>query len=340
MQQRFRAACVLARLMPLCWVFLYGAMSACTVPSPWGAQGTDGQPCFSGETCDKGLVCLAEGNAHVCRRGSGGPDGGIDGIPSSDSACWLKQGVQLSRVPRLLAGSNVLVVEGRADEGITEILLLGPGVEQTSEISKGTFCLEAKLVAQGATYNLYGRNAQGCLTEAIRVEAHETLGINVLAGRIPEGPWQREVRSLTDGSDDTTVQLSVLDPSDPSDREYCNEYAYVWFSLPSTLPIGRVAIRYPEAVAPHYIVCWSLAGSAERDPAPPWPSVVNPWEFIDQSTHGSEGDLLIDLVKPPRLRHIAVLMYEDAQPGVDTETFEIAEIEAWRPPSAEEAGCN
>ena len=335
MRQRFRLARVLVRLVPVCWV-----MSACTVQSPWGAQGTNAQPCFPDETCDKNLVCLAEGSEHICRSGSAGPDGGIDGIASSDAACWLDQGIQLSQVPRLLAGSNVLVIEGRADDDITEILVLGPGVEQTAEVSEGTFCLEAQLEAQRAAYNIFGRDAQGCLTEAVRVEAHQTLGINVLAGRIPAGPWQREVRSLTDGSKTTTVQLSVLDPDDPSDSEYCNEYAYVWFSLPSSLPIGRVAVRYPEAVGTRYIRCWSLAGSTERDPAPPSPSVVTPWEFIVQSTHGSEGDLLIDLAKPSRLRHIAVLMYEDGLPGAEVETFEVAEIEAWTPPTAGQAGCN
>ena len=196
MRQRFRLARVLARLVPVCWV-----MSACTVPSPWGAQGTNGQPCFPDETCDKDLVCLAEGSEHVCRLGSGGPDGGIDGIPSSDAACSLHPEIQLSRVPRLLAGSNVLVIEGRADgehHGDP-----APGARRRAKgrrSPRGTFCLEAQLEAQRATYNIFGRNAAGCLTEAVRVEAHETLGINVLAGRIPEGPWQHEVRSLTDGS--------------------------------------------------------------------------------------------------------------------------------------------
>ena len=148
------------------------------------------------------------------------------------------------------------------------------------------------------------------------------------------------MRSLTDGSKRTTVQISVPDPDDPDDIEYCNAYQYVWFSLPTIVPISRVAVRYPDAVAPHYIVCWSLAGSTERDPGPPWPSVITPWEFIDQSTHGTEGDLIIDLAKPPRLRHVAVLMYEDALPKADTETFELAEIEAWTPPSSRETGCN
>lgn len=311
---------------------------SCTERAPWGLQGTAGEACFPDNTCDPGLFC----EFATCVVERSGSDAGV--LSDAGTGCRTSAQIKLTFLPRVLSGMGKVVVRGKVDSSI-ETVRVG-NAEHSEQVSVGAnrFCAEFPLASgERERLAIVGLDSDGCTTDPIWIEVDGTLGVNMLAGRAPTAPWTTPIYALTDGVADTSVQLSFADAGDPPGVDICDNFTYIWFSLPDSTVIDRFEVRYPEGSeeAKRYAVCWSLMSSVVADLQPPIDIAGDLWRVIAQSTQGREDGLTVQLPDGGvRMRQLALLLFEDAQSG-STELFEIGEMAAWMPPSDSDLiGCH
>ena len=82
-----------------------------------------------------------------------------------------------------------------------------------------------------------------------------------------------------------------------------------------------------------YLSCWLLLGSTKASPAPPTGSATGDWTKLYSSNKETATATVSVDIFDTKVRHLAVVMFEDGDIQGNPEYVKLVEIEGWGLPS-------
>lgn len=326
--------------------------TGCVSPNELVRQGTEGYGCYRDNTCDPGLACVLG----LCRKrsttvDSGGPseagspdaDGGagealLPDLSWPDLNCASPPASPvLDKYPSRTPLTQV-VFKGVAS-GASSVTISGEGVSLTAKVASDRFCAEVKVAKKSAaqTFLLVAQDKGGCFsypTVATIIYSASTSDINLLSGKVPTAlkdstaTYTGNLAHLTDGKLDKKLTFRLADTSSK-----CDVYTWVWFDLGVDQTFHKVVVKYPLGTK-RYLTCYDVLLSSKASPGKPPPYPYGPnWTLGVIKNSGNPDELTVTLPSGKQKgRHLALLMYENAESDDKYEDFEMTEIEAWGQP--------
>lgn len=315
----------------------------CKQAAPWGAEGTEDEPCFPDQTCDPGLVCSPAGfcvSEPVPPAAEAGPRRDRGTAPRLDSRRPGESGLpdapppNCSSVPPQPSVTSYpqttsfpkAAVKGIAP-GAVKVQVTGAAAPQSAPVAGGIFCIEVSLFPGINHLQLVSVDGKGCSSSPVFIDIQLAAEgpVNIAHGLLASTKRQPDaglVSYLSDGQLSTVARFSFWDTTSA-----CDEREHIWYDLGSLRSIDQVNVRYPKkGNFKSYMVCWDLLISGQVSPADPDPKHPD-WTLVQGSTSDTYADVTIKL-GGTQARHVALLMYEDASTSYQ-ETFELAEVEVW-----------
>lgn len=220
--------------------------------------------------------------------------------------------------------------------GAKDILVSGgAGNVKTSVGSDGSFCVEARLLAD-TDNKLYfeALDAQGCPggrtyhqvkhTTKAKPDAGITSPINLAYKKVVSGttPKSGKFDNVVDGKDDTHAKFEFFD--------WGGSCAYIKVDLAGKYQVTKFKLRWDKWAKNDYATDYYLLLSDKTAPANPSCSSSTGWtKAVDKK--GDDNTTKDLAINPQDARWAAMVLFEDADTGITDvyEGFMLAELEVW-----------